>query len=384
VTNLFEAESTTTTSLDLRRLQRKERRATRRKWTLLASAVGLVVFAVGLSVAWNFGKTAFQSTSTEIADYEGAGQGVVQVVVNPGDTGSDIANSLYDADVVASVQAFIKESNSNPDSGSIVPGYYFMHKEMKASFALQLLLDPDNRDLRTITVPEGKTLDFYYQRIAELTEYSLDDVKAAAENTDALGLPDEADGQLEGWLFPSTYEFNPGVTPTDVMSKMVQQTIKVLDSADVEDADRERILTIASLVEREAKLDEDRAKIAQVIYNRLDIDMKLQLDSTVKYIAPSDGVFTSDADRALDSPYNTYMFTGLPPAPISGPGAASINAAANPEPSDNLFFVTVDLTSGETAYAETFEEHSKNVAILRKWVAETEAEASASPDPSSD
>ena len=366
----------------MRRLQRKERRAARRKWTLIASAFGIVIFALGANTAWNFAKTFNPPASTKVADYEGAGQGVVQVVVNPGDSGADIATALFDAGVVASPQSFISEASSNPNSASIVPGYYFMHKEMKASYALQSLLDPDNRDLRTITVPEGRGVDEYFQRIADLTEYSKEDVVAAAENTAAIGLPDEADGKLEGWLFPSTYEFNPGVTPTDVLSKMVQKTISVLDDAGVAPEDRERILTVASLVEMEAKLDEDRPKIAEVIYNRLDVDKKLEFDSTVKYASPSEGVFTSDEERAFDSPYNTYLYKGLPPGPIAGPGVASINAAMNPEPSDNLFFVTVNLTTGETAYAETFEEHQKNVKKLQKYVADTKAKTSASPEPS--
>jgi UPF0755 protein len=382
VSELFEVEGTTTTSLDMRRLQRKQRRTARRKWTLIVSAFGIVIFALGANTAWNFAKTFNPPASTKVADYEGAGQGVVQVVVNPGDSGADIATALFDAGVVASPQSFISEASSNPNAASIVPGYYFMHKEMKASYALQSLLDPDNRDLRTITVPEGMDTDAYYSRIADLTEYSTADVEAAAKNTDALNLPPEAEGNLEGWLFPSTYEFNPGVTPTDVLSKMVQKTIAVLDDAGVAPKDRERILTVASLVEREAKLDEDRPKIAEVIYNRLEVDMKLQFDSTVKYASPSEGVFTSDEERAFDSPYNTYKYKGLPPGPIAGPGVSSINAAINPEPSDNLFFVTVNLTTGETAYAETLEQHQMNVKILQKYVADTNAKASASPSPS--
>lgn len=381
MTDLFEPEATTTTSLDMRRLQRKKRRATRRKWTLIASAVGLVIFAVGLSTAWNF-ISSIKIESNEVADYDGAGQGVVQVVVNRGDSGADIAQSLYDAEVIASTKAFVTEANNNPDSASIVPGYYFMHKKMKASFALQSLLDPDNRDLRTITVPEGKKLDLYFQRIADLTDYSLKDVEEAAKNLDAIGLPEEAGGELEGWLFPSTYEFNPGVTPTDVLSEMVRETVKQLDKAGVEPEDRERILTVASLIEMEAKLDEDRAMISQVIYNRLDIDKKLEFDSTVKYIAPSEGAFTSPEDRETDSPYNTYKYKGLPPAPIAGPGAASINAAVHPEPSDYIFFVTVNPTTGETKYAETFEEHTKNVKLLQEWAAESDSKASADAEAS--
>ncbi|WP_062526913.1 endolytic transglycosylase MltG [Demequina rhizosphaerae] len=375
MTDLFEAEATTTTSLDLRRLQRQKRRAARRRLTLVVTAVALVVFALGASVTWNF-LQGFETSTNEVADYEGPGQGNVQVVIESGATGTDIAATLYDAGVIASTQSFIIAANDNPDSASITPGYYFMHKEMKAEYALAALLDPSNRDVRSITIPEGKSLDYYYQSIANLTGTTKDEVVEAAENTDALGLPEEANGNLEGWLFPSTYEFNPGVTPQEVMSKMIQQTITVLDKYDVAVEDREQVLTVASLIEREAKLDEDRAQIASVIYNRLDIDMKLELDSTVKYLTQTEGVWTSDDERATDSPYNTYMYEGLPPGPISGPGEASIKAAVKPADTNYLFFVTVNLDTGETKYASEYADHLANVQELQEWVAANQSDDS--------
>ncbi|WP_062520548.1 endolytic transglycosylase MltG [Demequina silvatica] len=369
MTDLFEAEATTTTSLDLRRLQRQKRRAARRRMTLLVTAVAVVLLAIGGSIALNFVQ-GFESSDTTVADYEGAGQGNVQVVIESGATGADMATTLYDAGVIASEQAFLTAWNDNPDSASIIPGYYFMHKEMKAEYALAALLDPTNRDVRSITIPEGKTLDYYYQQIANLTGSTKAEVKAAAKDTDALGLPAEAEGNLEGWLFPSTYEFTPGVTPQEVMTKMIQQTITVLDNNDVAVEDRERVLTVASLVEREAKLDVDRPQIASVIYNRLDQDMKLELDSTVKYLTQTEGVWTSDDERETDSPYNTYMYAGLPPGPIAGPGEASIKAAVSPADTDYLFFVTVNLDTGETKYATDFPTHQENVAELQNWYAE--------------
>ncbi len=368
MTDLFEAEPTSTTSLDMRRLQRRKRRATRRKWTLVATAVGLVVLALGGSIAYNF----FQSLGggeVAIEDFEGTGQGTVQVIIESGDTGAQIAQTLYDAGVVASTEAFIQAYNDNPDSASIQAGYYFMQREMSAASAVLQLLDPDYREIRTITVVEGKTLDTYYQKIADLTDYTKEEVAEAAEDTEALGLPEEADGNLEGWLFPSTYSFNPGVTPTDVLSTMVSTTIAVLERNGVSEENWEDTLIVASLVEREARQDKDRAKIAGVIYNRLDLDMMLQLDSTVKYISPSEGVFTSDDERAIDSPYNTYLYTGLPPGPIAGPGEASIQAAIDPANHDYLYFVTVNLTTGKTKYAETYEEHLVNVQQLQEWYA---------------
>lgn len=368
MTDLFEAEVTTTTSLDLRRLQRQQRRAQRRKWALVLVAVGLVLVAVAGSIANSFVSSTFDNQTDVIADYEDAGQGTVQVIIAPGDVGATIATTLYNENVVASREAFLAAWNANPDSNGIKPGYYFLQREMKATYALEALLDPNNRELRSITIPEGRTLDFYFQKIAEVTGEELATVEAVAKDTDALGLPPEANGNLEGWLFASTYPFDPGVTPAKALSTMIAETIKQLDAQGVAPADRERILTIASLVEREAKLPEDRPLIAGVIYNRLSKDMKLEFDSTVKYVAPSEGVFTSDDERATDSPYNTYKYPGLPPGPIAGPGASAIAAAVSPAETSYLFFVTVNLDTGETAYAETFPEHQKNVQILQAWI----------------
>ncbi|WP_084101389.1 endolytic transglycosylase MltG [Demequina sp. NBRC 110051] len=373
MTDLFEAESTTTTSLDLRRLQRQKRRQARRKWTAIISAVAIVLLAIGFSVAYNF-VSSFGGGESEdtVADFEGAGQGVVQVVIEQGDSGYDIAQTLYEAGVVASPESFIEEANSRPDEAqSITPGYYFMQKEMKAEYAMDALLDPANRDELKITIPEGYQVDYYLQSIANLTEYSLEDVTAIAEDTDALGLPAEAEGNLEGWLFPSTYTFTPDVQPAEVLSAMIAQTVRILDKYDVPLEDREDILTVASMVEREARLDEDRPMIAGVIYNRLEIDMPLQLDSTVKYLNPTEGVFTTDEDREIDSEYNTYKYAGLPPGPISNPGEASIEAAVNPAEHEYIYFVTVNLETGETLYAETYDEHLKNVDQLQAWIAET-------------
>lgn len=369
MTDLFEAEVTTTTSLDLRRLQRQQRRAVRRKWALVMVAVSLVLVALGGSIANSFIKKTFVSNTNAVADYKDAGQGTVQVIIAQGDSAAAIATTLYTDGVIKSREAFLEAATKNPDSKAIRPGYYFLQREMKAEYALSALLDPNNRELRTITIPEGHALDFYYQQIVTVTGQDLAAVEAAAKDTAALGLPAEAKGNLEGWLFASTYQFNPGVTPAAALTEMIQQTIKQLDAASVAPADREKILTVASLVEREAKLPADRPLIAGVIYNRLAKNMKLELDSTVKFVAPSPGAFTTTADRATDSPYNTYMYAGLPPGPIAGPGAASIAAAAAPTQSNYLFFVTVNLDTGETAYAATFPEHQKNIQKMNAWIA---------------
>lgn len=374
MTDLFHAQSETTNthSLDLRRLQRQKRRQTRQKWTLVASAVALVLLAIGGSIAYNF-LGSFETESNEIADFEGAGQGVIQVIVERGDTGADIAQTLYDAGVVASPEAFIKVANASPEAANITPGYYFLQREMRAEYALQALLDPGNKNELTITIPEGLRVENYFQSIANLTDYSEEEIAEVAKNTDALGLPEQADGNLEGWLFPSTYTFTPDVQPADILAKMIETTIQVLDRNGVAPEDRHEVLTIASIIEKEARLAEDRPKVAGVIYNRLDIDMKLEMDSTVKFISPSPGVFTTKEDRAIDNPYNTYFYTGLPPGPIAAPGEASIKAAVDPAQHDFLFFVTVNTQTGETLYAENFADHQDNVQILQEWSQEQAA-----------
>ena len=370
MTDLFQQDldETTTTSLDLRRLQRQKRRQTRHKWTLVFSAVGLVIFAFGGSLAWEYINTFIPEHSNEIADYEGAGQGVVQVIVDPGDSGTVIAQKLYEAGVVASPEAYVRVASASPET--VTPGYYFLQREMRAEFALAALLDPGNRNELTVTIPEGHNKQHYFQAIANLTDSTAEEVAEIAKDTDALGLPEEAGGNLEGWLFPATYTFQPNAQPADILAEMVAETVTRLDKIGVPAEERQKILTIASIIEKEARLAEDRPLVGGVIHNRLAIDMRLEMDSTIKYFAPSEGWATSDEDRATDSPYNTYMYEGLPPTPIAAPGEAAIKAAFDPADHDYIFFVTVNTLTGETKYAETFDGHQKNVLELQEWARE--------------
>jgi len=369
MTDLFEAETTTTTSLDLRRLQRAERRKARRRRAIIAISIGSVIVAIAASLGWGF-LQSLKPETTSVEDFEGLGSGTVTVIIEPNDTGADIAKVLYEAGVIESEQAFFDGARDNPNYRNIAPGHYWINREMSASNAILSLLDSDTRDTVTLSVPEGKTLAFYYDRIADVTGASLAEVEAAAEDTDALGLPPEAEGKLEGWLFASTYEFNPGVHPKEVLVEMVDTTITMLDKYNVAPEDRLSVLTIASIIEREARLEVDRPQVSSVIHNRLEKDMPLEMDSTVKYIAPSEGVFTSPEDRAIDNPYNTYMNTGLPPGPIAGPGEAAIRAAVQPADTPYVYFVTVNLMTGETLYAEDYNAHLANVDVLRAWWAE--------------
>ncbi len=367
MSELFEVETATTTSLDLRRLQREQRRRMRRARTLVATAVGLVLVAIGGSLSWNWVQS-LQPPPSVVEDYEGAGQGSVRIIVEKGDTGDVIAKKLFDKDVVKSKTAFINAAIANPESANIAPGYYQLQKQMKATFALQALLDSGNREEITLSIPEGWNSDQIVARVAAVTEYTEDDVRAALADSAAIGLPEEAGGDPEGWLFPATYKFNPDVLPADVFRVMVQTTVDRLTNYGVERNQWLRTLTFASLVQKEARLDDDFPMVAGVIKNRLAIDKPLQLDSTVHFITKSSGnVSTSEEDRKSDSPYNTYKVIGLPPGPIASPGDLAIKSALNPAEHDFLFFVTIDPFNGTTLYAKTYNQHLKNVQKLYDW-----------------
>jgi UPF0755 protein len=155
-----------------------------------------------------------------------------------------------------------------------------------------------------------------------------------------------------------------------------------LDAAGVAPEDRHRVLTIASLVQREAGTAEDFGKVARVVYNRLDEGMMLQFDSTSHYgyqVAhgeePTGSVFTTDKERADDNPYNTYAKTGLPAGPIAAPGDDAIEAALNPTDGDWLYFVAVNLETGESVFSSNLDEHNRAVAQLDAWCAASDANA---------
>jgi UPF0755 protein len=227
-----------------------------------------------------------------------------------------------------------------------------------------------------VTIREGLWKSEVFAALSKGTGVPVADYQAAAKDPAALGLPASAKGNLEGWLFPSTYEFPTKATAAEQLKTMVAKTAAVLDKAGVAEQDRQRVLTVASIVEGEVSGDADRGKVARVVENRLATHGPpnyglLQMDSTVHYAVQKRGkAGTTDADRQSTSPYNTYKVQGLPPGPINSPGAASIEAAAHPTEGSWLFFVTVDPDTGETKFATTQAEHDNNVREFQAWCRE--------------
>jgi UPF0755 protein len=241
-----------------------------------------------------------------------------------------------------------------------------MKKQMAAADALKILVDPKNRLITRVVIPEGLWASEIYAKLSKSSGIPVAEYTAAAKKVSELGLPPSAKGNIEGYLFPASYEFGPTATALDQLKQMVAESTKRLDALGITPDRMEHVVTVASLVEGEAQNEADRSRVARVVENRLAGKMSLGFDSTVNYIFKKRGVPTQQMLDS-DSPYNTRRFAGLPPGPISNPGESALEAAAAPVAGPWLYFVTVDLATGETKFAATYEEHQRNVAQFQKW-----------------
>ena len=313
------------------------------------------------------------SAETDVA-FPGPGEGEVDVTIASGDTGEDIATTLRDAGVTKTRTAYLDAAAADPQSAAAIqPGTYVLLKGMTGAGAFGILTNPANRVTDRVTVREGLWVSETFARLSEETGVPVKDYEKAAKNPKALGLPSQAKGNLEGWLFPASYEFGKDTSAAEQLKQMIAETTKLLEEAGVPQKDWQRIITIASIVEGEARGDADRGKVARVVENRLDdpngpTNGYLQMDSTVNFALQKRGNLTkSEYDSAKSDPYDTYGSPGLPPGPIGSPGAAAIDAAIEPTPGDWFYFVTVNLDTGETLFAETFEEQQRNQQKLAEW-----------------
>ncbi len=302
-------------------------------------------------------------------DFPGPGGDQIDVVIPEGASGTAMGEALYDAGVVASVSAFTSAFEANPDSVLIRPGTHTMLEEMPASDAVALLVKNDTVDLQ-LTIPEGYTADQIVARAVQVSGLPAEDFRAALEDPAEIGLPEQAHGKVEGWLYPDTYTLEPDDTAAGLLTQMVGRTKALLEEKGVSSKQWQTVLTKASLVEREGLHSDDKPKIARAIENRLDDDMRLEIDASLAYGAGKPGTELTKADRDnTKNPYNTYRHSGLPPGPIASPGEVSVDAVLNPTPGDWKFWVTVNLDTGETKFAEDFEEHQRYVQELREWEA---------------
>ena len=350
-----------------KRKQRKRRKRVRTTFVLL-----ILIALVGTAVWLALRSLNPTETVVESDDYPGPGTGSVEVTVDLGDHGADIAHKLYDADVVKSPEAFIRAFDNNAAAETIRPGTYTLRLQMSAAGALAAMLDETNRQDNAFTVNAGQTVAQVKDRLVEVAGYPSEEVEAAFAAPDSIGLPSVASGDVEGWLAAGSYEIAPGEPVASVVEQMVAKQVQNLKELDVPEDQWEEVLTKASILEREASVEEDLPKVARVISNRIENPEAethglLQMDSTVLYGVGKSGGIPSLEQLQKDTPYNTYLHAGLPPGPIATPSIAAIAATLKPAEGNWLYFVTVDLDTGETLFTDSLTEQEQNIQLLTEW-----------------
>jgi len=289
----------------------------------------------------------------------------------PDDTSTlKVGQILEDNDLIRSRFAFLIKVKSSEYNGKLNSGTHTLNKSMTISEIMAIMSKPRVvMETVSVTFPEGYSLEQMAELLEEKKIVSKDgflDALAYEYDFEFIGHIPDGDYKyaLQGFLFPSTYEFYKNSKPEDVVEKMLTHFNEMyLSAADSFDGVFETIIK-ASLIEKEAKLEEERATISGVIKNRTELGMAYQIDASVLYAA-TDGLynreesaFISQNIRELDSPYNTYMYKGLPAGPICNPGLTSIKAALNPEEHSYLYYHTdTNKNDGSHIFTETFNEH---------------------------
>lgn len=275
----------------------------------------------------------------------------IVININEGDSFYSIINNLKEEDKLKGIpfiKLYVKLSNKNIEVKS---GEYLINKDSSIDDIIEVISKGEALNLIDITIPEGYTIDDIASSLEDEGICSKEDFILAVNEYELpsyVKVNSQKRYNLEGYLFPDTYKVKIGETPKEIISKMILRFEEVFNSVEkdlnveVENNDIEKIITIASIIEKEARLNSERALISSVIYNRLNDDRMLQIDATVIYALGEhiDKVYLKHLE--VDSPYNTYDNYGLPIGPISNPGSESIKAALNPEKTDYLFYVLKD------------------------------------------
>jgi UPF0755 protein len=323
--------------------------------TLVAIAVlGIAVLALG--VGW----LVYGDRSSPASDQT--------VVIPQGATFAEIAALLAQRGVVAHGSVFRLLARVTGSDRHVEAGEYAFPARESTDEVLRRLVEGQAQIARWVTIPEG----FTARQIAQtMAGRGLGDARAyeAWFMRNSIDLYGTRTRNLEGFLFPDTYLVPLPASPEVTARIMVDEFRRQLPADAQERARRlgltvPAVITVASLLEREAQADDERPLMAGVYYNRLRRGMPLQVDASIEYALPQHATVITRADLALDSPYNTYRYAGLPPTPIANPGRPSIMAAFFPQKSDFLYYVYKG--HGHHAFARTYAEHSANVSRYLK------------------
>lgn len=274
----------------------------------------------------------------------------VQLEIVQGSSTASIGAKLAEAGVIDNRYLFRLRARLAGADGAMSPGVYELTTGMSYSDVLDLLRSGPPITTVKVAIPEGFVIDQIAERLEERAGVPAKKTRALAKGgaeefvADHPYLAAAHEGSLEGYLFPKTYRLPEGATAREALEAMLDQFDKEIVSIDLARAqedgfDLHEVVTVASIIEREAVLDEERALVSSVIRNRLARGMPLEIDATVEYVLPGNRFRLRYSDLRVDSPYNTYRVKGLPPGPIASPGLASLRAAVAPSDTRYLYYV---------------------------------------------
>ncbi|MEO8813912.1 MAG: endolytic transglycosylase MltG [Mycobacterium sp.] len=376
----------------------RRRRQYRRRRRIVGGTGAVLLTAIALAAIF-IGSRLWHGASGPVTDYRGEGKRELIVEVKLGDSTTTIGETLQKQGVIATVPVFLEAARDSTEIASIQPGFYLLRNEIPAAAAVQQLTDPESR-VGKLVIPEGRQLDdITDMKTAGVTPGVLtlieqascvelngdrhcvatDDLRRAAQTATpaALAVPDWAGPavlrmgndhrRIEGLITAGAWNVNPAGSAQDILAVLIGGSAAEMAKAGLPSTAEPlhmspyELLVVASLVQREA-LPQDFAKVSRVIYNRLAESQRLEFDSTVNYPLDRQEVATTDADRAKETPWNTYAGDGLPATPICSPGTDALEAAEHPEPGDWLYFVTID-KQGTTLFTHSYQQHLTNIKL---------------------
>jgi UPF0755 protein len=358
---------------------------------LLVIVFALIVIGVGVAVGYfvlgdstPILGTRLGQLADPMAPVDAQDTTTVVVTVPPGSTAADIGAQLQQLGLIRSGLIFRFAAEQAGVGSNLAAGDYELSKSMSTMEIIQVLAKGQVKRGLVATIPEGWRSEQIADRLEATGVASRDEFLQAVASPASVPsfeiFGDPMPPRLEGYLFPETYEVRQkvsGAQVADLMVRMFSQRVgDALRSQSETRLNAQQLITLASIVEREAKVPSERSTIASVYLNRLAAGMPLQADPTVQYaVASSDGTAAvsynywrdlTAADLQIASPFNTYLNTGLPPGPICNPGEASIKAVLQPAKTDYLYFVATTDGSGQHLFARTLDEHNANVAKVHR------------------
>lgn len=380
--------------------RKRAQRVRRRRRVAAGFAIGLLAVVVAAAVF--LGSEIWHLLSGSDDDYTGNGKQDIVIQIQAGDSTTAVGETLHNKGVVRTVRAFVDAAHGNAAISSIQPGFYRVRTQIPAASAVARLADPKNR-VGKLVIPEGRQLDDTTDMktnkvnpgiltlISRATCVDFDgnqrcvsvaDLRTAASKATPamLQVPPWAvepvielgddHRRIEGLIAPGTFNIDPSSSADTILATLISagavEYVKsgLVDTAKALSLSPYDILVVASLVQQEANV-QDFPKVAQVIYNRLHERRTLEFDSTVNYPLDRREVATTDADRALRTPWNTYVSEGLPATAICSPGVDALHAAEHPEPGDWLYFVTID-AQGTTLFTRDYQQHLANIELAKR------------------